>query len=104
MAAVVPAHTRDAAFQLFCDLRANTPKDSKFVARHVRAFVPLTGPGWLVSAGSRVAGSGRGRSRMPRSAARIQEAVAVALWRRLNSACQCIQLACCRGVFACMFG
>lgn len=49
VAQLVPAHTRDAAFQLFCDLRANTPKDQKFVARHVKAFVPHSSTGWLVS-------------------------------------------------------
>ncbi|GAB4816339.1 hypothetical protein N2152v2_003385 [Parachlorella kessleri] len=47
VAAVVPAHTRDAAFQLFCDLRANTPKDRKFLVKHMQAFVPQTSPGWL---------------------------------------------------------
>lgn len=50
VAAVVPAHTRDAAFQLFCDLRANTPKDRKFLVKHMQAFVPQTSPGWLALA------------------------------------------------------
>lgn len=47
---VVPAHTRDAAFQLFCDLRANTPKDKRFLTRHVKAFTPQTNLGWLAVA------------------------------------------------------
>ena len=34
--------------QLFCDLRANTPKDRRFLQRHTRAFMPHTAPGWLV--------------------------------------------------------
>lgn len=46
---VVPTHTRDAAFQLFCDLRANTPKDKKFLQRHGQALTPRTNLGWLVS-------------------------------------------------------
>lgn len=36
------------ALQLMCDLRANTPKDRRFLARHARALVPHTFPGWLV--------------------------------------------------------
>jgi hypothetical protein len=50
VARVVPVRTRDAAFQLFCDLRANTPKDSRFLARHARAFTPATRRGWLALA------------------------------------------------------
>lgn len=46
---IVPASTRDALFQLFCDLRANTPKDNKFLMRHVKAFTPETPVGWMVS-------------------------------------------------------
>jgi hypothetical protein len=47
---VVPEHTRDALFQLVCDLRANTPKDRRFLARHARALMPHTLPGWLALA------------------------------------------------------
>ena len=45
---VVPSHTREAFFQLFCDLRANTPKDRRFLVLHARAFAPQTTLGWLV--------------------------------------------------------
>lgn len=37
--------------QLACDLRANTPKDRRFLARHARALMPHTLPGWLVRGG-----------------------------------------------------
>ena len=47
---VLPEHTRDALFQLFCDVRANTPKDRVFFARHAQALQPRTFSGWLVSA------------------------------------------------------
>ncbi len=40
-----------ALLQLVCDLRANTPKDRRFLARHARALMPHTLPGWLVSGG-----------------------------------------------------
>lgn len=46
---VLPEHTRDALFQLFCDVRANTPKDRVFVVRHAQALQPRTFSGWLVS-------------------------------------------------------
>ena len=39
------------ALQLACDLRANTPKDRRFLARHARALMPHTLPGWLVRGG-----------------------------------------------------
>jgi hypothetical protein len=45
---VVPAPTRDALFQLFCDLRANVPKDQRFLKRHATAFRPATALGWVV--------------------------------------------------------
>ena len=45
---VVPEATRDALFQLFCDVRANVPKDKRFVQRHLKAFKPHTVVGWLV--------------------------------------------------------
>ena len=31
---LVPEHTRDAFFQLFCDLRTNSPKDRSSQAQH----------------------------------------------------------------------
>lgn len=37
-----------APLQLVCDLRANTPKDRRFLARHAAALAPHTAPGWLV--------------------------------------------------------
>lgn len=46
---VLPEHTQDALFQLFCDLRTNTPKDKVFLKRHARALQPRTLAGWLVS-------------------------------------------------------
>ncbi|KAI3424277.1 hypothetical protein D9Q98_009832 [Chlorella vulgaris] len=46
-ALVIPEHTRDACFQLVCDLRTNTPKDRRFLQRHARALMPRTTPGWL---------------------------------------------------------
>ncbi len=45
---VVPEATRDALFQLFCDIRANVPKDKRFLQRHVKAFEPRSVVGWLV--------------------------------------------------------
>lgn len=47
---VIPSQTKDAIFQLFCDLRANTPKDKKFLLRHLKAFKPETSSGWLALA------------------------------------------------------
>lgn len=44
---VLPAHTRDALFQLFCDVRTNTPKDQVFFMRHAEALKPHTFTGWL---------------------------------------------------------
>ncbi|KAK9818056.1 hypothetical protein WJX72_006386 [[Myrmecia] bisecta] len=44
---LVPEHTREAAFQLFCDLRSNTPKDRRFVKRHMAALLPETITGWI---------------------------------------------------------
>ena len=45
---VLPGHTRDALFQLFCDVRTNTPKDQVFFMRHAEALKPHTFTGWLV--------------------------------------------------------
>ncbi|PSC74437.1 hypothetical protein C2E20_2482 [Micractinium conductrix] len=50
VALVVPEHTRDALFQLVCDMRANTPKDGAFLRRHSHALAPRTAPGWLALA------------------------------------------------------
>lgn len=44
---VLPEHTRDALFQLFCDARTNTPKDQVFFMRHAEALKPHTFTGWL---------------------------------------------------------
>ncbi|KAL0041329.1 hypothetical protein WJX77_012612 [Trebouxia sp. C0004] len=44
---VLPEHTRDALFQLFCDARTNTPKDQVFFMRHAEALRPHTFTGWL---------------------------------------------------------
>lgn len=44
----VPDHTRDAAFQLWCDLRTNVPKDQKWATRRLAAFKPRTFLGWIV--------------------------------------------------------
>ncbi|KAL3146953.1 hypothetical protein ABBQ38_014922 [Trebouxia sp. C0009 RCD-2024] len=44
---VLPDHTRDALFQLFCDVRTNTPKDQVFFTRHAEALKPHTFTGWL---------------------------------------------------------
>ncbi len=46
---ILPEHTRDALFQLFCDARTNTPKDQVFFMRHAEALKPHTFTGWLVS-------------------------------------------------------
>jgi hypothetical protein len=43
----VPEHTRDAFFQLWCDLRTNVPKDRKWLTRHALALKPQTLPGWI---------------------------------------------------------
>jgi hypothetical protein len=48
---VVPEPTREAVFQLFCDIRANVPKDKRFLQRHAKAFTPQTSVGWLALAG-----------------------------------------------------
>lgn len=45
---LVPDHTRDAVFQIFSDLRTNSPKDRKWVDKHLHALKPRTLPGWLV--------------------------------------------------------
>ncbi|KAL4419021.1 hypothetical protein ABPG77_003667 [Micractinium sp. CCAP 211/92] len=50
VALVVPEHTREALFQLSCDLRANTPKDARFLRRHAKALMPRTLTGWLALA------------------------------------------------------
>lgn len=44
---LVPDHTREAFFQAFCDLRTNTPKDRKWLKRHLTALKPHTSKGWL---------------------------------------------------------
>ena len=46
---MVPDHTRDALFQLCCDLRANPIKDKHWVLVHWRRLKPRTFPGWIVS-------------------------------------------------------
>jgi hypothetical protein len=51
VAQVVPEPTREAVFQLFCDIRANVPKDKRFLQRHARAFTPQTSMGWLALSG-----------------------------------------------------
>ncbi|KAG7668457.1 hypothetical protein NADE_006838 [Nannochloris sp. 'desiccata'] len=48
---VVPGPTREAVFQLFCDIRANVPKDKRFLQRHAKAFTPQTHLGWLALSG-----------------------------------------------------
>jgi hypothetical protein len=48
---IVPAPTREAVFQLFCDIRANVPKDKRFLQRHAKAFTPQTTLGWLALSG-----------------------------------------------------
>ena len=47
---LVPDHTRDALFQLACDLRANPIKDKHWVLVHWRRLKPRTFPGWIVRA------------------------------------------------------
>lgn len=42
LSAFLPEHTREALFQLLCDVRANTPKDRRFFARHARSLAPRT--------------------------------------------------------------
>ena len=51
VANIIPQPTRDALFQLFCDLKANVPKDKKFLQRHARAFKPDSTLGWLALSG-----------------------------------------------------
>jgi hypothetical protein len=50
LAGFVPQSTRDALFQLICDLRTNVPKDGRFLARHMNALKPKTHVGWLAVA------------------------------------------------------
>lgn len=50
LAGFVPQSTRDALFQLICDLRTNVPKDGRFLARHMNALKPKTAVGWLAVA------------------------------------------------------
>jgi hypothetical protein len=50
LAGFVPQSTRDALFQLICDLRTNVPKDGRFLARHMNALKPKTPVGWLAVA------------------------------------------------------
>ena len=47
---VIPEHTRDAFFQLWCDLRTNVPKDRNWVRHHATALQPRTSFGYLVRA------------------------------------------------------
>jgi hypothetical protein len=49
---VLPEHTREAAFQLFCDIRSNTPKDVNFLKRHARELQPRTFTGYLALSSS----------------------------------------------------
>lgn len=49
-AGLVPESTRDALFQLICDLRTNVPKDERFLTRHVNALKPNSPDGWLALA------------------------------------------------------
>jgi hypothetical protein len=51
VAQVVPETTREAVFQLFCDIRANVPKDKRFLQRHANAFRPQSSIGWLALSG-----------------------------------------------------
>nr|ARQ20727.1 lipid body protein [Lobosphaera incisa] len=48
----VPDRTREALFQLFCELRTNSPKDKRFLKKHLAAFVPETVTGWIAIASS----------------------------------------------------
>ncbi len=45
---VVPEHTRYALFQLYCDLRANPPRDRHWFLIHARRLQPHTFSGWIV--------------------------------------------------------
>jgi len=47
LSSLVEDDTRKALFQLFCDLKANTEKDEKFLARHVTALKPDSVLGWI---------------------------------------------------------
>lgn len=47
LSSLVEDDTRKALFQLFSDLKANTPKDAKFAARHVTALRPDSVLGWI---------------------------------------------------------
>ena len=46
--AFVPEHTRYALFQLYCDLRANPPRDRHWFVIHARRLQPHTFSGWIV--------------------------------------------------------
>ena len=46
--AIVPEHTRYALFQLYCDLRANPPRDRHWFMLHARRLRPHTVSGWIV--------------------------------------------------------
>ncbi|KAK9838202.1 hypothetical protein WJX81_008675 [Elliptochloris bilobata] len=45
--AIVPEHTRYALFQLYCDLRANPPRDRHWFMLHARRLRPQTFSGWI---------------------------------------------------------
>lgn len=44
----MPEHTRYALFQLYCDLRANPPRDRHWFMLHARRLRPHTFSGWIV--------------------------------------------------------
>ena len=44
----MPEHTRYALFQLYCDLRANPPRDRHWFLLHARRLRPHTFSGWIV--------------------------------------------------------
>ncbi len=44
----MPEHTRYALFQLYCDLRANLPRDRHWFMIHARRLQPHTFSGWIV--------------------------------------------------------
>lgn len=46
---LIPEHTRDAFFQLWCDLRTNVPKDRYWVRQHAISLQPKTSVGYIVS-------------------------------------------------------
>ena len=47
----MPEHTRYALFQLYCDLRANPPRDRHWFMTHARRLRPHTFSGWIVRHG-----------------------------------------------------